>query len=233
MLQVCFGGKINHFLLGLPPELTLELSRNFNSLRTNFVSYLVGNKDSSLPSHCFTSSSFGGIGFRKLSSCMMVPFGVSSFPLLSKIATRITQNAASASSTERNWSTFDHQLPKRRSRLGTDLLNDSETIAFNYPLLQRKPAIVTMNRMILAITAAPDQVMLNESLIVPVSDTDITTIDEVDLDLSMNEECIEEVIDVDFVEPNECQGGQVRSSAVLVEKEDSVLPLPKQNRGFL
>ncbi|KAL0235095.1 hypothetical protein GEMRC1_001677 [Eukaryota sp. GEM-RC1] len=92
---------------------------------------------------------------------------------------------------------------------------------------------MTMNRMILALTAAPDQVMLNESLIVPVSDTDITTIDEVDLDLSMNEECIEEVIDVDFVEPNECQGGQVRSSAVLVEKEDGVLPLPKQNRGFL
>ncbi|KAL0249677.1 hypothetical protein GEMRC1_004906 [Eukaryota sp. GEM-RC1] len=65
MLQVCFGGKINHFLRGLPPELTLELSRNFNSLRTNFVSYLVGNKDSSLPSHCFTSTSFGGIGFTK------------------------------------------------------------------------------------------------------------------------------------------------------------------------
>ncbi|KAL0251694.1 hypothetical protein GEMRC1_000906 [Eukaryota sp. GEM-RC1] len=65
MLQVCFGGKINHFLRGLPPELTLELSRNLNSLRTNFVSYLVGNKDSSLPSHCFTSTSFGGIGFTK------------------------------------------------------------------------------------------------------------------------------------------------------------------------
>ncbi|KAL0242980.1 hypothetical protein GEMRC1_005543 [Eukaryota sp. GEM-RC1] len=65
MLQVCFGGKINDFLRGLPPKLTLELSRNFNSLRTNFVSYLVGNKDSSLPSHCFTSTSFGGIGFTK------------------------------------------------------------------------------------------------------------------------------------------------------------------------
>ncbi|KAL0231547.1 hypothetical protein GEMRC1_010951 [Eukaryota sp. GEM-RC1] len=30
MLQVCFGSKINHFLRGLPPELTLESSRNFN-----------------------------------------------------------------------------------------------------------------------------------------------------------------------------------------------------------
>ncbi|KAL0240020.1 hypothetical protein GEMRC1_010127 [Eukaryota sp. GEM-RC1] len=63
MLQVCFGGKIN--LRGLPSELTLELSRNFNSLCTNFVSYPVGNKDSSFPSHCFTSTSFGGISFTK------------------------------------------------------------------------------------------------------------------------------------------------------------------------
>ncbi|KAL0238600.1 hypothetical protein GEMRC1_013073 [Eukaryota sp. GEM-RC1] len=73
-LQVCFAGKVNHFLRGLPPELTVDLSRRFNALRTEFLSELVESKKLSIHRHSFAAVRFGGIGFPKLVICVKVPF---------------------------------------------------------------------------------------------------------------------------------------------------------------
>ncbi|KAL0243194.1 hypothetical protein GEMRC1_005755 [Eukaryota sp. GEM-RC1] len=73
-LQVCFAGKVNHFLRGLPAELMVDLSRRFNALRTEFLSELVESKKHSIHRHSFAAVRFGGIGFPKLVICVKVPF---------------------------------------------------------------------------------------------------------------------------------------------------------------
>ncbi|KAL0237752.1 hypothetical protein GEMRC1_012226 [Eukaryota sp. GEM-RC1] len=50
-LQVCVAGKVNHFIRGLPFELTVGLSRCFNSLRTEFLSELVESNKLSINRH--------------------------------------------------------------------------------------------------------------------------------------------------------------------------------------
>ncbi|KAL0220262.1 hypothetical protein RCL1_000529 [Eukaryota sp. TZLM3-RCL] len=52
--------------------------------------------------------------------------GYLNYPDLATVAAQITQHCGSASATERNWSIIDHQLPKRRERIGSQLLNDTD-----------------------------------------------------------------------------------------------------------
>ncbi|KAL0239907.1 hypothetical protein GEMRC1_010015 [Eukaryota sp. GEM-RC1] len=63
MLQVCFSGKINHFLRSLDYSLTETFAKKFNSIRTNFLSNLAEIDESKIPFHAFYSSEFAGVGF--------------------------------------------------------------------------------------------------------------------------------------------------------------------------
>ncbi|KAL0233004.1 hypothetical protein GEMRC1_011751 [Eukaryota sp. GEM-RC1] len=63
MLQVCFAGKINHFVRSLDYSLTETFAKKFNSIRTNFLSNLAEIDESKIPFHAFYSSEFAGVGF--------------------------------------------------------------------------------------------------------------------------------------------------------------------------
>ncbi|KAL0235357.1 hypothetical protein GEMRC1_001939 [Eukaryota sp. GEM-RC1] len=63
MLQVCFSGKINHFLRSLDYSITETFAKKFNSIRTNFLSNLAEIDESKIPFHAFYSSEFAGVGF--------------------------------------------------------------------------------------------------------------------------------------------------------------------------
>ncbi|KAL0211750.1 hypothetical protein RCL1_005376 [Eukaryota sp. TZLM3-RCL] len=71
-------------------------------------------------------------------------YGSEQYPKLALIATRITGVCASASISERNWSSYDFQMSKRRLSMSEPVLDNIISIYFNTPLLQQEAKTITM-----------------------------------------------------------------------------------------
>ncbi|KAL0221623.1 hypothetical protein RCL1_001477 [Eukaryota sp. TZLM3-RCL] len=69
------------------------------------------------------------------------------FPNLCHIAAKVTQNSASASMTERNWSVMDYQVGCRRGSLTAENLDAIVDISFNYKALQKEKNYFTTTKL--------------------------------------------------------------------------------------
>ncbi|KAL0218095.1 hypothetical protein RCL1_008943 [Eukaryota sp. TZLM3-RCL] len=75
-------------------------------------------------------------------------YGSEQYPKLALIATRITGVCASASISERNWSSYDFQMSKSRLSMSEPVLDNIMSIYFNTPLLQQEAKTITMQNVV-------------------------------------------------------------------------------------
>ncbi|KAL0212431.1 hypothetical protein RCL1_006057 [Eukaryota sp. TZLM3-RCL] len=63
LLKDCYSGKITHLLRSIDSDLSYNLCRSYNMIRTNFVAELLQVDSNSLRNHILCHPDFGAIGF--------------------------------------------------------------------------------------------------------------------------------------------------------------------------
>ncbi|KAL0227914.1 hypothetical protein RCL1_004057 [Eukaryota sp. TZLM3-RCL] len=63
--NVCFSSNLNHFYRSLNPQITIEVAKEFNAIKTTFLAKLLGVRKTDIKENVFFSAKRGGAGYVK------------------------------------------------------------------------------------------------------------------------------------------------------------------------